>query len=367
MKVLHIGVGNMYGGIESHMVCLARSRALAQEMETAFAVCFEGRLNDELHASGAAVHMLCPMRASRPWTVWRGRRALRELLHRERFDAVICHAPWSYALLAPAVRESGVKLFIWCHAAMNSNDWIERRAKRIKPDGIIANSRHTAAALPALFPEVKIEVIHCAVEPPHVVDPDNVSVQVRAALNTRVEDVVILQVSRIEELKGHRTLLDALAELRDVPNWTCWIAGGPQRPPEQRYFEELQAQAARLKLNGRLHFLGERKDVPRLMAAADIVCQPNVAPDSFGIVFIEALYAGKPVVASGIGGALEILDNTFGALVPAGETAGLARELRNLIWNKEERREKGRRGPARAGELCSPCTTLRRLSQVLAA
>src|ERR1043165_9313934 len=117
MKVLHIGVGNMYGGIESHLVCLARSRALSPEMETAFAVCFEGRLKDELCASGAAVLMLSPMRASRPWSVWRARRVLRGVLERERFDAVIIHAPWAYALLGSAVRKNGAKLFLWCHAA----------------------------------------------------------------------------------------------------------------------------------------------------------------------------------------------------------------------------------------------------------
>ena len=122
-----------------------------------------------------------------------------------------------------------------------------------------------------------------------------------------------------------------------------------------------------MKLNGRLRFLGERKDVARLMAAADIVCQPNVEPDSFGIVFIEALYAGKPVVTSGIGGALDILDNSYGALVAPGETATLARELRTLIENKGERKAKGGRGPARAEELCNPRTTLRHISELLTA
>src|SRR4029077_17713512 len=98
MKVLHIGVGNMYGGIETHLVCLAQSRMLCAGMETAFAVCFPGRLDGELRASGAEVFMLCPMRGSRPWTVWRARRILSALLERQGFDAVLCHGPWCYAL-----------------------------------------------------------------------------------------------------------------------------------------------------------------------------------------------------------------------------------------------------------------------------
>src|ERR1043165_9012017 len=191
MKVLHIGVGNMYGGIESHLVCLARSRALSPEMETAFAVCFEGRLKDELCASGAAVLMLSPMRASRPWSVWRARRVLRGVLERERFDAVIIHAPWAYALLGSAVRKNGAKLFLWCHAGIIGNGWIERRAKRIKPDGLIANSKHTAASLPTAFPGTKIDVIHCAVQAPDVGDPEHVCAKVRPALNPPAEGIVI--------------------------------------------------------------------------------------------------------------------------------------------------------------------------------
>jgi len=55
----------------------------------------------------------------------------------------------------------------------------------------------------------------------------------------------------------------------------------------------------------RVRFVGERLDVARILAAADIFCQPNIEAEPFGIVFIEALYAGLPVVASASGGALE--------------------------------------------------------------
>ena len=60
-------------------------------------------------------------------------------------------------------------------------------------------------------------------------------------------------------------------------------------------------------------------DVPRLLAAADIHCQPNISPEPFGIAFIEALAAGLPVVTSAIGGAIEIVDDTCGRLVPASD------------------------------------------------
>ena len=66
----------------------------------------------------------------------------------------------------------------------------------------------------------------------------------------------------------------------------------------------------------RVAFLGARDDVPDLLAQADIFCQPNQSPEPFGIVFIEALQSGIPVVSSRLGGAAEIVDDTCGILIP---------------------------------------------------
>ena len=71
-----------------------------------------------------------------------------------------------------------------------------------------------------------------------------------------------------------------------------------------------------------MRFLGERRDVAACMRAADIHCQPNTAPEPFGLAFVEALYAGLPVVTTALGGALEILTDACGVLVPAGRRIG---------------------------------------------
>ncbi len=75
----------------------------------------------------------------------------------------------------------------------------------------------------------------------------------------------------------------------------------------------------------------------RLLAAADIHCQPNTGPEPFGITFIEALYAGLPVVTTSIGGALEIVDGSCGMLVEPNDPAALAGALRRLIEDRELR------------------------------
>ena len=101
-------------------------------------------------------------------------------------------------------------------------------------------------------------------------------------------------------------------------------------------------------------FLGERRDVPALMRAADLHCQPNTAPEPFGLAFVEALHAGLPVVTTAMGGALEIVTPSCGVLVPPGDADALEQALRALVVDPEARARLGSGGPARARELCDP-------------
>ena len=183
-----------------------------------------------------------------------------------------------------------------------------------------------------------------------------------AQLGTPDDAVVVIQACRLERWKGHTLLLDALGRLRDRPDWIAWIAGGAQRPHERVYLAELEAQAAAAGIADRIRFLGQRADVPRLLAAADVHCQPNTGPEPFGIAFIEALYAGLPVVSTRMGGAAEIVTEDCGVLVEPGDAAALASGLRRLIADPSERVRLGKVGPARAAELCDPGRVLRRLS-----
>src|SRR5579872_7051110 len=104
MRVLHVSSGNLFGGIEIMLLTVARHRASCSEMEPHVALAFEGRLSRELTETGVPVHLLGSVRASRPHTVLRARRRLRDLLRRVGFDVVVCHAPWSHAVFGSAVQ-----------------------------------------------------------------------------------------------------------------------------------------------------------------------------------------------------------------------------------------------------------------------
>jgi glycosyltransferase involved in cell wall biosynthesis len=365
MRVLHIGAGNMYGGIETFLLDLARMRNLCPEMLPSFGFCFDGRIAKSIRETGAPLELLGEMRASRPWTIWRSRKKLHSLLLRERYEQVIFHGSWTYALLASVLKSTGIQPVLWCHGSMSAKTWDERRVISSRPHRVLASSHFTAASVARFLPAGCVKIVRYAVALPETADPVHVRQEIRRVLNTESSQVVILQVSRMEEWKGHGVLLQALARIADDPRWVCWIAGGPQRDSEQIYFNDLHTLAAKLNIAGRIQFLGQRADVAQLMAAADIFCQPNTSPEPFGIVFIEALYARKPVVTAAHGGALEIVDDSCGILIPPRDDKTLADALQKLISDPELRVRLGTHARERAKELCDPYTTLKHLFTTL--
>jgi glycosyltransferase involved in cell wall biosynthesis len=175
----------------------------------------------------------------------------------------------------------------------------------------------------------------------------------RAQWGANPDDVVILQASRLDSWKGHRNLLEALGAMRDVPGWRCWIAGSPQRSEEETYKQELVRRVESLGISQRVSFIGHRDDMNLVLAACDVYCQPNETPEPFGMVFVEAMYAGKPVVGRALGGAAEIVTPDCGILCSAGAEP-LTAALRSLVESRQLREQMSTAGPARAAKLCGP-------------
>ena len=107
-RLLHLYACNLYGGVESYLVTLAKLRHLVPHVEPHFGLCFPGRLRDELAATGVTVHDLGAVRFSRPWTGLAARRRLKRLLREVKFDAVVTHSCWPHAVFAPVARRAGV-------------------------------------------------------------------------------------------------------------------------------------------------------------------------------------------------------------------------------------------------------------------
>ena len=165
----------------------------------------------------------------------------------------------------------------------------------------------------------------------------------RAALGVDQDAPVVAIVASLHERKGHAVLLDALARLaRSGGAPLCLAAGtGPEG-------DALQDRAQRRGIAGRVRWLGQVADVRPVLAAADVVAMPSLA-EGLGVAAIEAMAAGRPVVASAVGGLPELIaDGEHGLLVPPADAAALAAALARCLGDPALRARLGASGRLRA-------------------
>ncbi|MCU0567971.1 MAG: glycosyltransferase [Oculatellaceae cyanobacterium Prado106] len=122
-----------------------------------------------------------------------------------------------------------------------------------------------------------------------------------------------------------------LEAMRQVPEVQA-IVVGEALFGETEYAERLRAIANQPELAGRVHWLGFRNDIPALMSACDLVLHTSTEPEPFGRVIIEGQLAGRPVIATAAGGAIELIeDGVTGRLVPPEDAAALAQVMGELL------------------------------------
>jgi glycosyltransferase involved in cell wall biosynthesis len=181
---------------------------------------------------------------------------------------------------------------------------------------IVANSHAAADRLIAeRIPSRRIAVV-----------PNGLDVQRFQARRPAARPRNIVCVANLRREKGHDVLIDAAADvLRRFPDahFAC-VGGGP----------ELQTLVVRAETRGVLHaftFVGHHDDVPAKLAEADVFVLPSRS-EAFPNAVLEAMASGLPIVASGVGGILELIDHErTGLLTPAGDAASLADRLCRLM------------------------------------
>lgn len=222
--------------------------------------------------------------------------------------------------------------------------WLERAAAPAT-DLLLAVSRTLAeeARRWKLAPAGEVEVVYSAVNlEPFLAAGEGERARVRAELGLGPEDLVLGAVGRLVPLKGHRFLLEAvkrLGERRGRAIKAMLIGEGPCR-------EELDCQARRLGIEGQVLFLGLRSDVPALLAAVDVFVHTSLW-EGLPRVVVEALAAGRPVVAFAVDGVPEALGGgERGLLVEPEDVEGLCEAIERLAGDVDLRTrlsEAGRR------------------------
>jgi glycosyltransferase involved in cell wall biosynthesis len=243
-----------------------------------------------------------------------------------------------------AARTAGVPVIVRTEhlpqVITDPNEWDEYHALISSVDRFICVSEDAQAGfLRAGVPPLKLSVVRNGI-PHHV--PQRHREAVRDALGLGARTRVVLTVGRLTEQKGHRTLCRAIPSIVEAePDVKfLWAGDGPLEG-------ELRALLRRLGVERYVTFLGQRGDVPDLLAAADLFVLPSLF-EGLPLAVLEAMAVGLPVVATWIGGTGEAIEHgVTGHLVTPGDASGLAGAIADLLRHPARARAWGRAGRTR--------------------
>jgi glycosyltransferase involved in cell wall biosynthesis len=263
---------------------------------------------------------------------------LRSILRREHFDVVHFHTSRAHAM-APFARGHARALVVTRRMDYRPNRMFAPYLYNHAVDGVAAISLEVAQSLArSHVPRERVTIISSGVDcerfrPPA---PDERRAT-RAQLGIAADAIAIGTVGALEERKGHRHLLEAMAELCRAPQppRVCIIAGdGTQRAA-------LERDALRLGVADAVRFLGRVDDARPLLWALDIFTFPSLR-EGLGVALLEAAACGLPAVASNAGGIPEVvIDGRTGVLVPPADANAISAAVRRLIAAPAERAAMG--------------------------
>lgn len=191
------------------------------------------------------------------------------------------------------------------------------------------------------------------VERSSAIDPDSAQEFRRRAGADQKDLLLVTLVGRINRMKGQSVLVEAaeLLQSREYRHLRYAIVGSP--PCGQEHFlAALELRLARSPARDAIALLGYAENVWPIWDATDIAVVPSIEPESFGLVAAEAMAAGKPVVASSLGGLLDIIETgVSGLLVMPGDAQALADAIAALADDEALRRHLGATGMRRQSEV----------------
>lgn len=325
MNVLH-AIGEMgTGGAESLVVELVR-RGPEVGWRSSVASAGGSREEEIVRAGLADIHRV-PLSRRRPAGLARAVAATRKALVAADPDVVIAHnvGVTAAVTLAQLTRTRRVPVVTVFHGVAADDYSTAARLLSTAPRAVVTVSEAIADRLVSAGLRRRPVIIPNAVTAPRMPDRE----EARRELGLSLDTPVALCAARLVDQKRHDVLLRAWARL--PPEFVLLIAGdGPNR-------QAVESLHAELALGERVQLLGNRTDVPRLLAAADIA---TLASDWEGLpVFVlEAMAVGRPVVATNVDGLTEVLRDGGGLLVPPGSPDALAAALQRLLADGAARR-----------------------------
>jgi glycosyltransferase involved in cell wall biosynthesis len=357
MKVLFVNHTSIVSGAEHSLLTLIGG--LSPEVVAGLA-CPEGPLAEMAREREIEVHLVRGTTGSLRLHPWHTSVAVSEIALSGVQVARVARRTGASVLHANSLR-AGLVTGIACHVHRrglvthvrdclpdSTTTRLIRRRVAVEADQVVAISEYVAERFRTGLPnrDVPVQVID------NPVDLDRFRADLRPPDASRSPNGPLLViVGQISPWKGHDTAIRALHDLRDHhPNTRLLIvgeikfAGAATRLDNRGYLAELHQLVRDLGLVEAVEFVGERNDVPEIMARADAVLAPSVE-EPFGRTVAEAMAVGTPVVATTVGGPAELInDGITGLLVPPGEPAAWSEAIRRIVEHPDWAREIGDRG-----------------------
>lgn len=327
LRVLFVNPSGVRGGAEEILIGICRGVDPARIVPEV-ACLVDGPFPDDLEAAGIRVHRLRAgrLRQAHKWA--RAVGAIERLARRA--DLVVGWQVKGQFYATPAAILARKPAAWWDHGIRprfgEAKFWPDGILPRVLPAVAVAADSHAAAAgIPGA------SGIHPGIDARPYLEAAAERDAVRKELDVAGAEKAVGILGRLQPWKGQHVFLRAAAKVSARRDTVFLVIGGAIGGFSESYPSELRALAAKLGLTDRVRFTGHRSDVPRVLSALDVFVHASAA-EPFGIVIVEAMAAGVPVIATRGGGVGEIVtDGVDGLLVDFGDDAGLAAAIERML------------------------------------
>jgi glycosyltransferase involved in cell wall biosynthesis len=338
------------GGAESILLCLAAGINHGRFRSLALLPC-AGWLSEQLDRRGVPVIVS----RSNAWYDLRLPREMARFIRHEKVDLIHSHLADQNFYSCLAGRITGRKTVVTYHGMPGFPGSGEHRGalklRLVKEwaDAVVVVSDYLKKALISLgFPADRITRIH------NGVDIGRFSAsklgQLRAELGCGSETKLVGMVANLRESKGYEYFVRAARKVVDENPQVKFVAVGEI---DKAIGERMRQLVQQMSLQNHFMFLGFREDVPAILGDLDVFVLSSLS-EGFSLATVEAMAAGRPVIATRSGGPQEIIDDgTTGILVPPADADALARKICGLLGNPKLADQLARSGLAKAASTFS--------------
>lgn len=280
-----------------------------------------------------------------------------KLLRRESPDIVYCNSHRSAIVVEPVLTQLRIPL-VWqipefIHDRPLQRWAISRIVRNAK--GMVAISQLTYGELVKAGADTdKVRLAYCGVDVKKFDVPLIDLIDFRTQNNIPLDAKLVGMVGTIHPLKGWHILVESIPLIRkDFPNVHFIFTGTPNDDDFGKlYAAQIKQRLVELGQSESVRWLGYRADIPVIMSACDLLVQPNVEPETLGVVIMEGMAARKPVISTRIGGTLEVNEHGItGLVISPGQVDELVEAVKVLLENPELCEHMGVQGRIRVESL----------------